>query len=261
MDAGVHSGHGLLTALQGVGLGLVHSGLHVLDLGLQQPLLPLKGLSHLLLGTKLVSEAGGVDHGSLGLLLGQRGLASHLVTVGLQGLHLGLQLHLGALDGLVGASGVRQRLVGVGQLLLHRATGPVGLLQQGAGLLQGVLVGVGLALGVDELVVSHLLGPLLVLQLALSLPQVQLVRLDGPLGVGVGSVSALQVALQVQDISLKLLLHPESLSLGLGLSLDSGLHVLNTLVHVLLGDGELLVLLSHAAVNLLPDLGELQLAS
>merc|ERR550532_939768 len=37
-DAGVHPGHGLLTALQGVGLGLVHSGLHVLDLGLQQPL-------------------------------------------------------------------------------------------------------------------------------------------------------------------------------------------------------------------------------
>merc|ERR1719356_1683818 len=31
-DAGVHPGHGLLAALEGVGLGLVHSGLHVLDL-------------------------------------------------------------------------------------------------------------------------------------------------------------------------------------------------------------------------------------
>merc|ERR1719150_234554 len=260
MDAGVHSGHGLLTALQGVGLGLVHSGLHVLDLGLQQPLLPLKGLSHLLLGTKLVSEAGGVNHGSLGLLLGQGGLAGHLVTVGLQGLHLGLQFHLGALDGLVGAGGVGQRLVGVGQLLLHHAAGPVGLLQQGAGLLQGVLVGVGLALGIDQLVMGDLLGSLLVLKLGLGLPQVELVRLDGPLGVGVGSVSALQVALQVQDVSLQLLLHPESLGLGLGLGLHGGLHVLNCLGHVLLGGEELFVLLSHPPVNLLPDLGELQLA-
>merc|ERR1719208_752397 len=259
-DAGVHPGHGLLAALQSVGLGLVHSGLHVLDLGLEQPLLPLKGLGHLLLGAELVGETGGVDHGSLGLLLGKRGLAGHLVTVGLQGLHLRLQLHLGTLDGLVGAGGVGEGLVGVGQLLLHHAAGPVGLLEEGAGLLQGVLVGVGLALGIDQLVVSHLLGSLLVLQLGLGLPQVQLVGLDGPLGVGVGSVGALQVALQVQDVSLQLLLHPESLSLGLGLSLHGGLHVLDGLGHVLLGGEELLVLLGHPPVDLLSDLGELQLA-
>merc|ERR1719389_1416289 len=147
-DAGVHPGHGLLAALQSVGLGIVHSGLHVLDLGLQQPLLPLKGLGHLLLGAELVSETGGVDHGSLGLLLGERGLTGHLVTVGLQSLHLGLQLHLGALDGLVGAGGVGQRFVGVCQFLLHHAAGPVGLLQQSPRLLQSVLVGVGLALSV-----------------------------------------------------------------------------------------------------------------
>merc|ERR1719195_648767 len=259
-DAGVHPGHGLLAALEGVGLGLVHSGLHVLDLGLQQPLLPLQGLSELLLGPQLVSEAGGVNHGALGLLLGQAGLASHLVTVGLQGLGLGLQLHLGSLDGLVGAGLVGEGLVGVLKLLLHHAAGAVSLLQQGAGLLQSVLVGVGLALGVDELVMGHLLGPLLLLELGLGLPRLQLVVLDGPLGVGVGSVGALQVALQVQNISLKLLLHSERLSLGLGLGLDSGLHVLDALVHVLLGDGELLVLLSHAALDLLPDLGQLQLA-
>merc|ERR1719346_68183 len=259
-DAGVHPGHGLLAALEGVGLGLVHSGLHVLDLGLQQPLLPLQGLGELLLGPQLVSEAGGVNHGALGLLLREGSLTGHLVTVCLQGLDLGLQLHLGSLDGLVGAGLVGQGLIGVLQLLLDHAAGAVSLLQQGAGLLQSVLVGVGLALSVDELVVGHLLGPLLLLQLGLGLPQLQLVVLDGPLGVGIGSVGALQVALQVQNVSLQLLLHSESLSLGLGLGLDSRLHVLDALVHVLLGDGELLVLLSHAAVNLLPDLGELQLA-
>merc|ERR1719346_128533 len=234
-DAGVHPGHGLFAALEGVGLGLVHSGLHVLDLGLQQPLLPLQGLGELLLGPQLVSEAGGVNHGALGLLLGQASLASHLVTVGLQGLDLRLQLHLGSLDGLVGAGLVGQGLVGVLQLLLHHAAGAVSLLQQGAGLLQSVLVGVGLPLSIDELVMGDLLGSLLLLELCLGLPQLKLVVLDGPLGVGIGSVGTLQVALQVQDVSLQLLLHSESLSLGLGLSLNSGLHVLNTLGHVLLG--------------------------
>merc|ERR1711884_709006 len=107
---------------------------------------------------------------------------------------------------------------------------------------------------------SDLLGSLLVFKLGLGLPQVQLVSLDGPLGVGIGSVSAFQVALQVEDVSLQLLLHPESLSLSLGLGLHSRLHVLDGLSHVLLGGEELLVLLSHPPVDLLPDLGELQLA-
>merc|ERR1719389_195158 len=212
-DAGVHPGHGLLAALEGVGLGLVHSGLHVLDLGLQQPLLPLQGLGELLLGPQLVSEAGGVNHGALGLFLRQGSLTGHLVTVGLQGLDLRLELHLGALDGLVGAGLVRQRLVSVLQLLLHHAAGAVSLLQESAGLLQSILVGVGLALSIDQFVMSNLLGSLLILKLGLGLSQLELVVLDGSLGVSVGSIGTLQVALQVKNISLELLLHSQSFSL------------------------------------------------
>merc|ERR1719422_2973928 len=259
-DAGVHPGHGLLASLEGVGLGLVHSGLHVLDLGLEELLLPLKGLGEFLLRPELISQAGGVNHGTLSLLLGQGSLSGHLVTVRLQGLDLRLELHLGSLDGLVGAGLVRQRLIGVLKLLLDHAAGAVSLLQEGAGLLQGILVGVGLPLSIDELVVSKLLGPLLLLELGLGLPQLELVVLDGPLGVSIGSIGTLQVALKIQNVSLKLLLHSKGLSLCLGLSLNSRLHVLNGLGHVLPGGEELLVLLGHAALDLLPDLGELQLA-
>merc|ERR1719270_2037076 len=198
---------------------------------------------------------------SVGLLLGQRSFTSHLVTVSLESLDLRLQLHLGSLDGLVGAGLVGQGLVGVLQLLLHHTAGTVSLLQEGAGLLESVLVGVGLAFSIDQLVMGNLLGSLLVLQLGLGLSQLELVVLDGSLGVGIGSIGTLQVALQIQNISFQLLLHSESLSLGFALGLDSGLHVLNTLGHVLLGAHELLILLGHAAVNLLPDLGQLQLAS
>merc|ERR1719324_2048036 len=260
-DAGVHLGHGLLAALQGLGLGLIDAGLDVLDLGLQELALPLETLSKVLFAAELISQPGGVDHGTLGLLLAEGGLSGHLVEVGGQSAHLRLDLHLGGLDGLVLAGLVAEGLVGVGKLLFNHTSGTVGLLQQSAGLLQGVLVGVALAVGNDQGVVGLLLGHLLTLELGLGLPQTELVGLDVPLGLGVGSVGVLQVALEVQDVSLQLLLHPQSLGLALGLSLDSGLHVLQALAHVLLGGSELLLLLGNPALDLLPHLGKLELST
>merc|ERR1719367_1057192 len=102
---------------------------------------------------------------------------------------------------------------------------------------------------------------LLALQLGLGLPQTELVGLDVALGLSIGSIGVLKVALKVQDVSLELLLHPQSLSLALGLSLDSGLHVLEALAHVLLGGGKLLLLLGNSALDLLPHLGKLQLGT
>merc|ERR1719180_152252 len=61
-------------------------------------------------------------------------------------------------------------------------------------------------------------------------------------------------------VSLKLLLHPESLSLALGLGLKGNLHGVERLGLGLLHEDELLLLLSKAALNLLPDGVELQLA-
>ena len=80
-DAGVHLGHGLLATLEGLGLGLIDTGLHVLDLSVQKLALPLKTLSSILLSAELISQSGGVDHGTLGLLLAETGLGSHLVEV------------------------------------------------------------------------------------------------------------------------------------------------------------------------------------
>merc|ERR1719510_1245903 len=131
---------------------------------------------------ELISQPGGVDHGTLGLLLAE---GSHSG-------HLRLDLHLGGLDGLVLAGLVAEGLVGVGKLLLNHTSGTVGLLQQSAGLLQGVLVGVTLAVGNDQGVVGLLLGHLLALELGLGLPETELVGLDVPLGLGVGSVGVLQ---------------------------------------------------------------------
>merc|ERR1712025_909500 len=71
----------------------------------------------------------------------------------------------------------------------------------------------------------------------------------------------LQSQSEVTRVSLQLLLHSESLSLALGLGLESGLHGVESLGLVLADHGKLLVLLGNSALNLGLDLGELHLAS
>ena len=80
-DTGVHLGHCLLATLQGLGLGLIDAGLHILDLSIQKFAFPLKTLGSILLSAELISQPGGIDHGTLGLLLAEFGLGSHLIEV------------------------------------------------------------------------------------------------------------------------------------------------------------------------------------
>merc|ERR1712203_282690 len=68
-----------------------------------------------------------------------------------------------------------------------------------------------------------------------------------------------QSNLHLVDVSLVLLLNPESLLLGSGLSLEGGLHGLQGTLVVLPAVLELLLLLLDAAVDLLPDLRHLEL--
>merc|ERR1719175_8537 len=260
-DASLHLDHGLLAALEGVDLGLVGAGLGVLALGLQQLAVLLQGHGHVLLGAELIGQAGGVDHGAGSLLLGQLGLVGHLVEVGVEGVGLVLQLPLGGGHGLVLVGQIGQGLVGVAQLLLQGAAATVGLLQQGAGLLQGVLHGSGLPLGSHLLILGHGLHLGLVVNLGLGIAHLVLVLLDGALGLEGAGVGVLQSQLQVSNIGLQLLLHAHGLSLALGLGLKSGLHGLQRLGLVLLDGHELLVLLGQAALDLLSDLGQLQLGA
>merc|ERR1712165_64126 len=65
---------------------------------------------------------------------------------------------------------------------------------------------------------------------------------------------------KVSSVSLELLLHPESLSLALGLGLKGNLHGVEGLGLGLLDEDELLLLLGKTALDLLPDGVELQLA-
>merc|ERR1719297_206118 len=185
----------------------------------------------------------------LGLVVRHPSLGGHLVQVVAQSVELLLALGLGSVDGLVLAGLIGESLVGVGQLLLNHPPVPIGLLQQGAGLLQGVLVGVAPPVGRDEVVLGNGLGAGFLLVLGLHLPQPLLDHLDLTLALSIGSISVLQGGVEIQNISLQLLLHAESLNLALGLGLQSHLHALKSLAKVLLGGGKLLLLLRDALLN------------
>lgn len=176
---------GLLAALEGVGLGFIETDLELLDLLLQSLPQFLLGLGMILLSAELISQAGGINHSLLGLLLGVLGLVQEFVQVGVQGLQLRLQLPLGSGDGGVLGGNLVQLLVGIGQLLLGLATATVGLLQQSARLLQFVLEGVGTTLGDTQLFAGIVAGALLLLEGGLDVLKLLLVTLDVLLGLGV----------------------------------------------------------------------------
>merc|ERR1719436_1807492 len=149
-DAGLHLVHGLLASLEGIGLSLIQTLLHVLKLALIQLAVLLKGLGHLLFTTELISKTSSINHSLLCLFIGQLSFTAHLIHISMQGLHLRFQLPLGTGNGLVLAGQVRELLVGVGKLLLSHAPGPVSLFQESPGFLKGILHGVGPAVSSNE---------------------------------------------------------------------------------------------------------------
>merc|ERR1711868_220341 len=260
-DAGLHLDHGLPASLEGVHLGFVSTGAGVLALGLQQLLVLLEGHGQLLLASELISKTSSINHSSGGLLLGQSGLIGHLIKITLELVVFRLQLPSGSSNGLVDIGEVSEVLVGVSQLLLSSTSLSVGSLKQSARLLEAVLHGGGLAVGGDLGVGSGGLSLGLGVNLDLSISDLELVLLDGVLGLSTAGNGVLQSQSEVTRVSLQLLLHSKILGLTLGLGLKGRLHGVESLGLVLANHGKLLVLLSNSALNLGLDLGELHLAS
>merc|ERR1719239_1897154 len=195
-----------------------------------------------------------------GLVLGQPRLVGHLVQVAVKLAELALQLPLGGSDGLVDVGHVSQGLVGVSELLLSSATLTISSLEESTSLLKAVGNGSSPAVGCDLGIGGGRLASGLLVHLHLGIAYLQGVLLDGGLGLGVASNGVLKGQTKVGSISLKLFLHPESLSLALGLSLKGNLHGVESLGLGLLHEDELLLLFSKTALDLLPNGIELQLA-
>merc|ERR1719422_1147405 len=132
----------------------------------------------------------------------------------------------------------------VSDVVLELSDGPVGSVQKSLALLNLAGEGGRLALGDSNL-----------------LTELGLVALDGLDSLRVGLVGVVQSNLQLVDLSLELLLDAEGLALGSLLGLNGGSKGLHGAGVVLPGVVELLLLLSHAPVNLLLNVGKLQLGA
>merc|ERR1719340_526007 len=256
-----HLVHGLLSSLESIGLGIIKPGLHILDLALKQLAVPLKALGHILLIPEFISKASSINHGLLGLVIRQSSFRDHLIQITMESLHLRFQLPLSTSNGLVGASLLRELFIGVRELLLSHTTSPVRLFQEGPGLFQGILSRVSLALIGEQVVTDNLLVSLFIFKLSLSFPDLLMILLDSLLGILVGSIGMFQSSVKLRDIRFKLLLHPKTLSLTLGLLLKSSLHGVNGLLEVLASASKFFLLLSNAPLNLLSYLSKFKLST
>merc|ERR1719150_2049185 len=122
-------------------------------------------------------------------------------------------------------------------------------------------MGGGLALRDADLLHDLGAGARLVLVQLDRLLQLRLVALHALQALRVGLVGVVEADLKLVDLALKSLLHPQGLTLGLLLGFKRGRHGLHGTSVVLPGVVELLLLLSHAPVNLLLDLSKLQLGT
>merc|ERR1719394_1262175 len=135
LDLLLQPGGDLPASLDSLLLRFVQLGLHVLHLVLQVATVLLAVLGVLLFTTELIGKTSSVDHGLLCLVPGNPALADHLLQIGLQSLHLRVELPLCSLKRLVLQSAVGELLHHVGELLLSSTSLVISVLQLGLRLL------------------------------------------------------------------------------------------------------------------------------
>merc|ERR1719479_835992 len=261
MDARLQLGHGGLATTHSGIISVLEPVVQLTERSLQSSLGLTECGAVILLSTEFVSQTGGVNHRLLGLLLGALGLVQQVVNLGLHGVQSSLHTSLVRVCSGVDGSHLVNSSARVGQLGLSLSLAALSRVQQSSGLLN--LPGQGVGPAVSQAgSLGHLLATAAgLLVLSLSLAQLALVSLDGLQGLVVGLVGVVQGDLELVDLSLQLLLDPETLGLRALLSVEGGLQGLHGAAVVLTGVVELLLLLGNPAVNLLLHLSQLQLGA
>merc|ERR1719400_1827635 len=254
-------GHGSLASLEGGVLSIRQSSLELTESIIKRVLASSKSRDVLLLGAELISQAGGINHGLLGLLLSILGSNKHTVNLSLESVDAGLELalagHVTAVDGLHVVDGTTS----IRDVILELSDSTASSIKKSLALLHLAREGGRLALRDADLLNNLGLGASLILESLDGLAELGLVSLDGLQTLRVSLVGVVQTNLKLVDLSLELLLDAEALTLGPLLGLNGGSEGLHGAGVVLPGVVELLLLLSHAPVNLLPDIGELKLGA
>merc|ERR1719342_1153389 len=160
-------------------------GTGVLALGLKKLLVLLKGHGELLLTSKLISKTSSINHSSGGLLLRKSSLIGHLIKISLELVEFRLKLPSGSSNGLVDIAKVSKILIGVSEFLLSSTSLSVSSLKEGTALLKAVLHSSSLSVSSNLGIGSSRLGLGLTINLGLGISDLELVLLDGGLGLSI----------------------------------------------------------------------------
>merc|ERR1719410_1603021 len=193
--------------------------LHLHQLGLEVLLGGHQAGGVVLLSAELIGQPGGVNHGLLGLLLAVLGGHQHAINLGLNCVDGALEVALHG--GVAGVDGLHlgDSQPGISDLLGQLPVGPLGGVQEGARLLHLSVESIGLPLSDSNLLADLLSGSGLILKSLDGVPELLLVSLKSLKTLSIGLVGLIQTDLQLIDVTLKLLLDPKGLSLGLLLGL------------------------------------------
>merc|ERR1719348_314099 len=215
-------GHGGLASLGSGGLGVSQPGLQVSELVVHGVLGRGKGGGVVLFSSQFISKSGSVNHSLLGFLLGVLGSSEHGVNLSLESVDASFKAplgrHVAGVDGLDFIDGS----TGISNLILNLSLGTVSRVNQGTALLNLSGKGSSLALGDADSLGDLGAGTGFVFVGLDGLPQLGLVALDRLESLSISLVSMVQSNFKFIDLSLKLLLDPESLTLGPLLSLQGG---------------------------------------
>merc|ERR1719158_2169848 len=260
-DLALQLGHGRLARLQGNILGIGQTSLKFSKSIGERVLASSKSSNMFLFSTELISKTSSINHGLLGLVLSILGRDKHTINLSLEGVDGGLKLtlasHVAGIDGLhVVDSGS-----GVSNIILELSDGTVGSIKKSLGLFNLSRESSSLTLRDANLLSNLGSGASLILKGLDGLTELSLVALDGLQSLRVGLVGVVKTNLKFIDLSLKLLLEAETLTLGSLLSLNRSSKRLHGTGMVLSGVIELLLLLSNTSVNLLSDIGKLKLGA
>merc|ERR1719400_859431 len=152
-DLALKLGHGGLASLEGGVLSIRQSALEVTESVVKRVLASSKSGDVLLFGAELISQAGGVNHGLLGLLLSILGSDEHTINLSLESVDAGLEPalagHVAAVDSLHVVDGTTS----IRDVILELSDGTAGSIKKSLALLHLAREGGRLALRDADLLV------------------------------------------------------------------------------------------------------------
>merc|ERR1719367_1404474 len=222
-DTGLKLGHGRLSSTHSGIIGISKTVLKFSKLGLKGSLTLGQGGGVVLLRSELISKAGSINHGLLGLLLRVLGLVEEVINLSLHGVKGSLNTSLVSSSSGIDGVHLIDSIASVSKLSLSLSLSTFSRVKESSCLLNLSLEGIGTSVSKGGLLSHVLAGTGSFLILGICFTELSLVSLDGLESLIVGLVGMIKSNFKLIDLSFELLLNSQTFSLCTLLRLKRGL--------------------------------------